>query len=53
MEILGKVIQILGAEFNEAPPSYGAFHLIMASLVIITTVLISIKFKNVSEKTFF
>lgn len=52
MKILGNIIKFLGAQFNSIPPNYGVLHLSMAGLVIIVTVLLSIKFKNCKESTF-
>ena len=52
MEFIRKVLSLLDFRLNEAPPSYGWFHLMFVCLIIGLTVFLCIKFKNCSDKAF-
>ncbi len=51
MKFLGKIIEILDYKI-ETPTPYGAFHLVFLILVIISTVILCVKYKDASEKVY-
>ena len=50
MGIIEKIYSVLAYEI-ESPESYGIFHLISLAVIICTTVMITLKFKDCSEAT--
>lgn len=51
MNFFEKILNLLEATM-ETPKSYGWFHLMFIAIVILTTVLLCVKFKNCNDKAF-
>ncbi len=52
MNFFEKIIHFLDFKIAEAPKDYGWFHLMFIGILILSTVLICVFFKNANDKTF-
>lgn len=52
MNFFERILVFLTSKIESAPISYGPFHFFMLGLVVLTTVILCIKFKDADDKTF-
>lgn len=52
MNFLERILTILTIKIDEAPVSFGAFHFVMLSIMIVVAIILCTRFKNSSDKSF-